>query len=118
MAPTRAWSQYKEAVLQVARTSTTTCQACTSKITCGQLRLGVMYLHVEGFMLMEWIHVSCNPSLAASFETISFIETGVDPDHAQRILSWIAFCKTKPSTAKEILELENYAPGRQRKMTA
>ncbi|OQR84882.1 hypothetical protein ACHHYP_12583 [Achlya hypogyna] len=117
MTPPPAWSQYKEAVLQVAHTSTATCQACNGKIDRGQLRLGVMYLHVDGFMLMEWIHVACDPCLAGSFDTISFIETGVDPDHAKRILRWVAICKTTPSTAKEIFELENYA-ARTRKMTA
>ncbi|EQC33897.1 hypothetical protein SDRG_08577 [Saprolegnia diclina VS20] len=118
MAPPSAWSQYKEAVLQVATTSTATCQACSAKISAGQLRLGVMYLHVDGFMLMEWVHVSCEPSLPAAFDTISFIETGVDPDHAKRILSWVSICKTKPSTAKEIYELETHQMSRSRKMTA
>ncbi|ETV89949.1 hypothetical protein H310_15214 [Aphanomyces invadans] len=104
-----AWSQCKDAVMQVAHTSTTTCQACETKISSGQLRLGVMYLHVDGFMLVEWIHLSCQPWLVTAFDTISFIDRGcLNGDQAQSIRQWLTSCQCQltESSASDILALE------------
>ncbi|KAG9403909.1 hypothetical protein AC1031_005397 [Aphanomyces cochlioides] len=104
-----AWSQCKEAIMQVAHTSTTTCQACETKIASGQLRLGVMYLHADGFMLVEWIHLACQPWRVTTFEAISFVERGCwNRDQVHRIQRWLAKAQTMldVSSTKDILELE------------
>lgn len=55
-----AWSRCDEAVARIAPTSTTTCQVCSSAIAQGEWQLGAMFIHVEGFMLMEWYHLQCS----------------------------------------------------------
>uniref|UniRef100_K3X8D5 PARP-type domain-containing protein n=1 Tax=Globisporangium ultimum (strain ATCC 200006 / CBS 805.95 / DAOM BR144) TaxID=431595 RepID=K3X8D5_GLOUD len=55
-----AWSRCDEAVARIAPTSTTTCQVCSQSIAQGEWQLGVMFIHVEGFMLMEWYHLQCS----------------------------------------------------------
>lgn len=55
-----AWSRCDEAVARIAPTSTTTCQVCSSAIAQGEWQLGVMFIHIEGFMLMEWYHLQCS----------------------------------------------------------
>ncbi|ETV69834.1 hypothetical protein H257_14457 [Aphanomyces astaci] len=104
-----AWSQCKDAVMQVAHTSTTTCQACEGKIASGQLRLGVMYLHVDGFMLVEWIHLRCQPWRVTAFDSISFVDRGcLSVDQALHIRRWLVSCQTQltESTASDIIALE------------
>ncbi|KAF0698401.1 Aste57867_10968 [Aphanomyces stellatus] len=108
-AATAAWSQCKDAIMQVAHTSTTTCQACETKIASGQLRLGVMYQHVDGFVLVEWIHLTCQPWRVTSFDSISFVERGcLSADQVVRIRQWLARCQSQAveSCASDILDLE------------
>jgi hypothetical protein len=54
-----AWSRCDEVVARTAPTETTTCQVCSATIARGDWQLGLMFIHVEGFMLMEWHHVAC-----------------------------------------------------------
>lgn len=58
-----AWSRCQEAVARVAPTSTTTCQVCEQSIQQGEWQIGAMFIHVEGFMLMEWYHLPCTASI-------------------------------------------------------
>ncbi|KAJ0412665.1 hypothetical protein ATCC90586_002295 [Pythium insidiosum] len=58
-----AWSRCEEAVARVAPTATTTCQVCSEAIAQGEWQIGLMFLHVEGFMLMEWYHIGCTACL-------------------------------------------------------
>ncbi|RLN95235.1 hypothetical protein BBJ28_00024834 [Nothophytophthora sp. Chile5] len=58
-----AWSRCDQAVARVAPIATTTCQVCSACIAKGQWQLGLMFIHVEGFMLMEWYHLQCTKSL-------------------------------------------------------
>lgn len=54
-----AWSRCDQAVARIAPLSTTTCQVCGMPIAEGSWQLGLMFIHVEGFMLMEWHHLAC-----------------------------------------------------------
>ncbi|CEG36030.1 conserved hypothetical protein [Plasmopara halstedii] len=58
-----SWSRCDQAVARVAPISTTTCQVCSNCIAKGEWQLGLMFIHVEGFMLMEWFHLQCFKSL-------------------------------------------------------
>jgi hypothetical protein len=60
---TSAWRRCDEAIARIAPTCTTTCQVCDDKINEGEWQLGLMYLHDDGFMLMEWHHLGCTASL-------------------------------------------------------
>ncbi|KAL3656874.1 hypothetical protein V7S43_018215 [Phytophthora oleae] len=61
-----SWSRCDKPVARVAPTNTTTCQVCSNSIAPGEWQLGLMYIHVEGFMLMEWYHLRCSKSLQGS----------------------------------------------------
>lgn len=76
-----AWSRCEEAVARVAPTSTTTCQACSSCIAHGEWQLGLMFIHVEGFMLMEWYHVRCAAEMpgAALLDVLAAVQSDMTP---------------------------------------
>ncbi|KAG7389559.1 hypothetical protein PHYPSEUDO_010204 [Phytophthora pseudosyringae] len=61
-----SWSRCDQAVARVAPIATTTCQVCSKCIAKGEWQLGLMFIHVEGFMLMEWYHLQCSKSLQGS----------------------------------------------------
>ncbi|KAG7400468.1 hypothetical protein PHYBOEH_005496 [Phytophthora boehmeriae] len=61
-----SWSRCDQAVARVAPIATTTCQVCSSCIAKGEWQLGLMFIHVEGFMLMEWYHLQCSKTLQGS----------------------------------------------------
>ncbi|KAJ8524083.1 hypothetical protein ON010_g17035 [Phytophthora cinnamomi] len=61
-----SWSRCEQAVARVAPIATTTCQVCSKRIAEGEWQLGLMFVHVEGFMLMEWHHLQCSKSLQGS----------------------------------------------------
>ena len=58
-----SWSRCDQAVARVAPIATTTCQVCSKGIAQGEWQLGLMFIHVEGYMLMEWYHLQCSKSL-------------------------------------------------------
>ncbi|CAI5731172.1 unnamed protein product [Hyaloperonospora brassicae] len=58
-----SWSRCDQAVARVAPSATTTCQVCSKRIGQGEWQLGLMFIHVEGYMLMEWYHLQCSKSL-------------------------------------------------------
>nr|CCA18651.1 conserved hypothetical protein [Albugo laibachii Nc14] len=60
-----AWNRCDEAVARKAPTSTTTCQVCEQSIVKDNWQLGLMFLHTDGFMLMEWYHLSCSKCIPA-----------------------------------------------------
>ncbi|EGZ16900.1 hypothetical protein PHYSODRAFT_330947 [Phytophthora sojae] len=61
-----SWSRCDQAVARVAPIATTTCQVCSQRIAKGEWQLGLMFVHLEGFMLMEWYHLQCSKSLQSS----------------------------------------------------
>lgn len=61
-----SWSRCDQAVARVAPITTTTCQVCSKRIVKDEWQLGLMFIHVEGFMLMEWHHLQCFKSLQGS----------------------------------------------------
>ncbi|RQM15987.1 hypothetical protein DD237_004458 [Peronospora effusa] len=70
-----SWSRCDQAVARVAPIATTTCQVCSKCIAKDEWQLGLMFIHVEGFMVMEWHHLHCFKSLQGSglsdvFETV------------------------------------------------
>lgn len=60
------WNRCDEAVARQAPTSTTTCQVCEESIMKDDWQLGLMFLHTDGFMLMEWYHLSCLKCIPAA----------------------------------------------------
>lgn len=77
-----AWSRCDEPVARVAPTATTTCQVCSSAIAQGAWQLGVMFIHVEGFMLMEWYHLECSEGIPGG-DVLEAVQTEMTP--AQRL---------------------------------
>ncbi|GMF53144.1 unnamed protein product [Phytophthora fragariaefolia] len=61
-----SWSRCDQAVARVAPIATTTCQVCSKCIAKGEWELGLMFVHTDGFMLMEWYHLQCSKSLQGS----------------------------------------------------
>lgn len=61
-----SWSRCDQAVARAAPIATTTCQVCSKCVAKGEWQLGLMFIHIEGFMLMEWYHLQCSLSLQGS----------------------------------------------------
>ncbi|KAG7389560.1 hypothetical protein PHYPSEUDO_010205 [Phytophthora pseudosyringae] len=61
-----SWSRCDQPVARVAPIATTTCQVCSKCIDKGEWQLGLMFIHTEGFMLMEWHHLQCSKVLQGS----------------------------------------------------
>lgn len=79
-----SWSRCDQAVARVAPIATTTCQICSKYIARGGWQLGLMFIHVEGFMLMEWIHLQCSKSLEGSGLTNIFQSVQSEMTPAQK----------------------------------
>lgn len=80
-----AWSRCDEAVARVAPTATTTCQVCSAAIEQGVWQIGLMFIHVEGFMLMEWYHVGCTISVSGLVmdELLETVQSEMTSDQKQ-----------------------------------
>lgn len=80
-----AWSRCDQAVARIAPISTTTCQVCGAQIAQGAWQLGLMFIHVEGFMLMEWYHLQCAKRMpgAGLAELIETVQTEMTPEQKQ-----------------------------------
>lgn len=80
-----AWSRCDQAVARIAPIGTTTCQVCGQSIAQGQWQLGLMFIHVEGFMLMEWYHLQCATRMPAAGlrELIETVQQEMTPEQRQ-----------------------------------
>lgn len=97
-----AWSRCDEAVARTAPTSTTTCQVCSKAIEQGEWQLGLMYIHIEGFMLMEWYHIECSSSIpgASLSDLLENVQSEMSPSQRQQF-----------QAAYESLKAGNSGPG-------
>jgi hypothetical protein len=102
-----AWTKSSIALLQKAPTSTTKCQVCKQKIAQHAVRMGVMYANISGYMLMEWMHLACNPQLLQSFREISVVGGGFTP--SQR-LAFTGLLSPRPSCQEPILPAPEKGP--------
>ncbi|DAZ98628.1 TPA: hypothetical protein N0F65_000823 [Lagenidium giganteum] len=77
-----AWSRCDEAIARVAPTSTTTCQVCSNAIKQGEWQIGLMFIHLEGFMLVEWYHLECTHNLpgAGLDELLETVQNEMTPN--------------------------------------
>lgn len=89
-----AWSRCDEAVARIAPTATTTCQVCSSAIAQGAWQLGAMFIHVEGFMLMEWYHLECSAGIPGG-DVLETVQSEMSP--AQRLQFQAAYEKLASS---------------------
>lgn len=62
-----AWTLSPQVIVDQSQSSTCTCRLCHDKIQSGELRLGTMFTHKQGFMLLEWTHLSCS-DVSVSFK--------------------------------------------------
>ncbi|KAF0697041.1 Aste57867_12225 [Aphanomyces stellatus] len=53
------WTNTKLPVIGVANTNSSTCQACHSAIPAGEIRVGIIFQHLNGYIGLDWHHLTC-----------------------------------------------------------
>lgn len=55
----KAWHLSKDHLVNAATGTTSTCRSCENLIEFGAIRLGFIFTHRQGFILIEWHHINC-----------------------------------------------------------
>lgn len=88
-----AWTAETSYVIGAAKNGFSTCRSCEEKIATANLRVGVIYSHRNGYILLNWHHFSCfqkNPK--TSIKDVTELE-GIEhlsPEHRSQVANWIA----------------------------
>ncbi|KAF0697032.1 Aste57867_12260 [Aphanomyces stellatus] len=53
------WTNTQLPVVGVAKTSSSTCQACQCAIAAGEIRVGIIFQHLNGYIGLDWHHLTC-----------------------------------------------------------
>ncbi|ETW06995.1 hypothetical protein H310_03094 [Aphanomyces invadans] len=59
MTPVHPWSTTQLPILGLATNSSSTCQACRGAIMKGSIRVGIIFQHLSGFIVLDWHHLTC-----------------------------------------------------------
>ena len=54
-----AWNAQTTYVVGVTKNGFSTCRSCECRIGANELRLGVIYSHRNGYILLNWHHLGC-----------------------------------------------------------
>lgn len=88
-----AWTAETSYVIGAAKNAFSTCRTCQDKIAATNLRLGVIYSHRNGYILLNWHHFSCfQKNTKANIKDMAELE-GVEhlsPEHRTEVSNWIS----------------------------
>ena len=81
------WTRQETPVVGTARTNSSLCRSCQTYIDAGDVRIGLVFNHLNGFICLDWHHLTCCISpenLQATADYDQLLESEKD-----QVQSWI-----------------------------
>ncbi|OQS03687.1 hypothetical protein THRCLA_21101 [Thraustotheca clavata] len=77
MSASNPWTRSTLPIIGTAMNDKSMCQACKRHISRGQVRIGVIFHHLNGYIALDWHHLTCceTPDLLPQVEGYELLPT-------------------------------------------